>query len=392
MKGNCLRAAQEMEQEIVRHRRTLHRCAETGFDVPETTAYIDDVLKGYGYQPKRLKKGGIVAEISPKEADRDGFILLRADIDGLKMKEESGVEFASENGNMHACGHDMHAAALLGAAKLLRERQEKLSVSVRLLFQPAEEILQGARYALDAGVADGVRAAFSLHVLAGLDVSVGKILFSGAGEVAPSSDYFQVAVKGKSCHGGAPHGGVDALLTAADILLRLQTVIAREVPCGKGVLTVGTLQGGDSPNAIAGECKFQGTLRAYDEQTRTFMKKRLKEIAGLTARSYRAAARVSFSGGCPSLYQDKNVLRATREAFEKEFGTSQIVSAEQGGVMRGGSEDFAYISRAVPSVTVSVSAAEGGVPLHNPRLVLDEQALCVCTAAYLTFALAGIGK
>ncbi|MBQ9117701.1 MAG: amidohydrolase [Clostridia bacterium] len=385
---NCLQKALAVQNETVGHRRYLHENAEVGFDVPKTTDYIYKQLTGYGYVPKKMPKGGVIAEISPKEGDRDGFILLRADIDGLKMQEESGLPFACKSGHMHACGHDMHAAALLATAKLLK--QEHLHCPVRLLFQPAEEILQGGKYAISKGVTKGVKSAFSLHVLSGVEMPVGQVMLSGAGVIAPSADMFTIRIQGKSCHGAIPHDGVDGMAAASAVLLALQNLSAKEIPLGKGLLTVGSFHAGDNPNVIAGEATLQGSCRAFDEKTRAFVKGRIRQIVKGIAASYRAKGTVVFFGGCPSLLQDERLLLDMRKNLEKELGKEKVILAD-GDKRAGGSEDFAYISREVPSLLVSVSAAQkgGGQPLHHPKVLFDEDCLPTCVATYLAFALQG---
>lgn len=387
-----MKKAWAIQEETVAHRRYLHERAEVGFDTPLTMDYIDKTLKGYGYRPKRLPKGGIIAEIGKKEGGRDEFILLRADVDGLKMVERSGLPFACKTGHMHACGHDFHASSLLSAAKLLIK--ERLSNPVRLLFQPAEEVLEGAKYALEKGVCDDVVAAFSLHVLSGVDIPVGKVLCAGAGVLAPSADTFEVRITGKGCHGATPYQGVDSLATATTITQALIEMIAKEIPIGEGLLTIGKLEGASAPNVISGEVIVGGSCRAFDEEVRAFIKRRVAQIAKGIATAYRAQAKVRFFGGCPCLVQDRDLLEKTKKTFCEGLGKEGIISAAEDGRKMGASEDFAYISAAVPSVLVSVSAAQkgGGYPLHHPKVVFDERALPTCVASYLAFATQKIKK
>ncbi len=384
-----LSAAKAVYQETVAHRRFLHEHAEVGFDLPQTTDYIYEKLKEYGYQPKKLDKGGVIAEILPKDGGREGFILLRADVDALKVKEESGLSFACKSGRMHACGHDMHAASLLGAAKILQAQKEKLHRPVRLLFQPAEEILQGGKYAIDCGVTEGVACAFALHVLSGAEVPVGKVACSAAGVSAPSADMFEIEIKGKGCHGAMPHEGVDALAPAVAVWQALQGIVAREIPVGEGLLTVGSLQSGESGNVISDRALLKGSCRAFEEPVRAFIKRRIDEIAKNIAKGYRARAKVRFFGGCPALLQDKKLLEKWSAALGKTLGEDKVSVAQTAVKKISASEDFAYISEAVPSLLVSVSAAQngGGYPLHHPKVIFEEEALLTAVAAYATVAL-----
>ena len=378
-----------MAKHLSEDRRYLHKNAEVGFDLPDTTAYIVKRLKGLGYTPKKCGKGGIVAEIGGKGR---GYFLLRADMDGLPIQERSGETFACKAGKMHACGHDMHAAMLLGAAALLREREGKLQGRVRLLFQPAEEVLAGAADCIEDGVLRGVYGAMMLHVLPQMPFPVGTAVVSAGGVSAPAADFFDVEIRGKGCHGSSPWQGVDALLIGAKIVDGIQTLSAREVsPKNYATLTFGRFAAGDADNAIAEKATLGGTLRAMDEETRAYLKKRLQEIASATARGLRGRARVVFKSGCPCLVNDEGLSKAVYEIAQETIGEERTLLSSQlpqGGV--GGSEDFAYISQKVPSVMVGLCAGQrekGYIePLHSPKARFDEEVLpygaaILCAAA-----------
>lgn len=357
-------------------RRALHERAETGFALKETKQYIKEQLKTLGCDPKDCGKAGIVALIG-KETKR--CVLLRADIDALPMYENTGLPFACKSGNMHACGHDMHAAMLLGAAKLLKEKERELKGCVKLLFQPAEEILEGAKDCIKAGVLTDPKpqAAFALHVSTGGELPTGTVVLSSRETSAPAADYFEIKIKGKSCHGATPDKGIDALVAAAQIVLALQTLPAREQAVGNPfVLTVGTLEAGSAGNAIAENAKMQGTLRAYDEKTRAYIKERIKEIAKNTARAFRASASVRFLGGCPTLKNDLTLAAFAEKEVKKLFGEKSVVKTDGRG---GGSEDFAYFSHEVPSLLLVIGAGEKKkgyeYPLHHSKTDFDEAAL-----------------
>lgn len=357
-------------------RRALHERAETGFALKETKKYIEEQLKALGCEPKDCGKAGI-ATIIGKKTER--CVLLRADMDGLPMYENTGLPFASKSGNMHACGHDMHAAMLLGAAKFLKEKERELRGCVKLLFQPAEEILEGAKDCIEAGVLNDPKpqAAFALHVSTGGELPTGTIVLSTRETSAPAADYFEIRVKGKSCHGATPHKGIDALVASAHILLALQTLPAREQAVENPfVLTVGKLEAGSAGNAIAEKAKMQGTLRAYDEKTRAYIKDRVTEIAKNTAKSLGAKATVRFLGGCPTLKNDLTLVAFAEREIKKLFGEKSLVKTDGRG---GGSEDFAYFSHEVPSLLLVIGAGEKKKgfehPLHHPKTDFDEAAL-----------------
>ena len=389
-----LKQAKALQKELVSYRRFLHAHAEVGFDLPVTKNFIKEKLSEIGYTPTDCGRA-VVATAG--NAPEKGVILLRADMDALPIGERSGLPFACKTGNMHACGHDLHAAMLLGAAKLLKLRESALSRGVKFLFQPAEEILQGAKDAIENGVlkAPPVSAAAMLHAIPDLPIQSGTLIVSAAGVTAPAADYFKTEIKGKACHGSSPQNGVDALTAAAHAVLALQELPAREIAAGSAVLTVGRLQAGDAGNAIADVAVFEGTLRAFDEETRAFVKKRLQEIVSGVAKTFRAKAKVTFGGGCPSLFNDKKTTAFAMNALWEAVGERGVLSAEDLGKAagrNGGSEDFAYISRETPSVMIALAAgrAEDGYkyPLHHPKAVFDENTLCYGAAAYAALGLA----
>ena len=383
--NELLKDAKKIQAELVEYRRYLHQNAECGFALNKTMPYIKEQLRGMGYTPKRCGKAGLIAEVG-KGKKR---VLLRADADGLPIREESGLSYACTSGNMHACGHDLHAAMLLGAAKLLKARENTLNGCVRLLFQPAEEGLEGAKNCIEAGVLEGVDCAVMIHVLTALEAPMVEVIVSSEGVSAPAADYFSIEIKGKGCHGSSPWQGVDPLVAAAHTLLGLQTLSARELSSMQtAVLTIGSIKTGEAGNAISDTATLCGTLRAFDEEVRSFMKKRIEEIAKSTAKAFRATARVQYGGGCPTLVNDGKLSRLAYEGLKDLLGNGVCTSNELGNARQnvGGSEDFAYISHAVPSIMLAVAAGkkgEGfGYPLHHPKAKFDESALFLGAAVY----------
>lgn len=332
--------------------------------------------------PKECGKAGLTATIGEGEKT----VLLRADMDALPIREETDEPFKSENGNMHACGHDMHAAMLLGAAALLKKHEKELNGRVKLVFQPAEEILSGAKNMLQAGVLKKPKpqAALMLHVTAGVPAPTGTVFISEAEICAPAADYFTIKLQGKGGHGSSPRDGVDALHAAAHILLALEEIPAREISLSlPAVLTIGKLSGGDAANAIAGKASMSGTLRCYDEDLRAQIKKRVKEIAQGIAASFRAEASVRFTSGCPSFKNDLRLAAFCKKSAEELLGKRAVIPSAQSS---GASEDFAYISREIPATMLAVAAGspEDGHTrlLHHPQVTFDENALPVGAALY----------
>ena len=386
-----LQESEKLEGELRQTRRWLHKNAEVGFALEKTENYVIKRLEEIGCKIERCGNS-IVANIG-KNTGRT--VLLRADMDALPIQEKTGKAYACKTGHMHACGHDMHTTMLLGAAKLLKAREKELDGRVKLLFQPAEESLEGAKDAIAGGVLNGVDAAMAIHVATDTPFPTGTAIIASAGVSAPAADHFTIRVKGKGCHGGAPQNGVDALMAAAHILVALEEISARELaPTDVAVMTIGKMLAGEAGNAVADFAEASGTLRAKEEKVRSFLKKRLVEISSSVAKAFRASAKVQFSSGCPALVNDGAVADTAENIARAVLGEQAVMtSAELKGEARGmgGSEDFAYIAQKVPSVLISVAAGqtEKGYcyPLHHPKAIFDEGALKVGCALYAGFAL-----
>lgn len=385
--------AKAMQQELVAHRRWLHAHAEVGFQLTETKRYVREELKRMGIEAEDCGKAGLTAILG--NGDSGKTILLRADMDALPIPEESGVEFACRNGSMHACGHDMHTSMLLGAAKILKAHEAELPGSVKLMFQPAEEIFEGSKDMIEHGVLADPKpdAAVMIHVTAATPMPSGMVVICPPGVSAPAADYFTITVQGKGCHGSAPHNGIDALTAASHILLALQEIHARELPASEeAVLTIGTFQGGTAPNVIADTATLAGTIRTYSEETRKFLKDRMQSISSAVAQAYRATAAVDFGSGCPTLVNDKALGKQLQGCLVKTLGADMVLNAaDLGGNMRGGgSEDFANISHEVPSVMLALAAGQPDkgypYPQHHPKVMFDESVLCNGTAAFVSSA------
>lgn len=300
-----IREAAEMKAEITEKRKYLHAHAETGFALDETLPYVKAELEKMGYMPKICGRAGLVALAGGKRPGK--VFLLRADMDALSGREQSGVDFASDNGCMHACGHDMHTAMLLGAAKLLKMHEDEINGTVKLMFQPAEEIFEGSADMIRAGVLEDPRvdAALMIHVMAGMPFEPGTVIVSDPGVSAPAADYFEIRVKGKGCHGSMPNMGVDPLIAAAHILIAMQEISARELAMNdRAVLTFGTMHAGAAANAIPDEAVMGGSLRTFDEGVRSAVRQRMTDIATDIAKAFRAEAEVTFGSGCPTLKND----------------------------------------------------------------------------------------
>ena len=371
-----LQEAEVMQPEILADRRALHRNPETGAELPETAAYVKRRLEALGYAPRMLA-GGVAAEITGEKTGR--CILLRADMDALRIREETALDFRSENGNMHACGHDLHAAMLLGAAGLLQKHRQELAGTVRLVFQPDEEGFTGAKTMLAAGVlreAPQPQAAVALHVHSG---TPSGLVLCGRGTFMAGCTIFRVTAEGTGCHGAMPETGVDPINIAAHIYLALQELTARELAAEvPAVVTVGRFHGGEAPNIIPGTCVLEGTIRTFDREVTARLMARIGEIAENTARAFRGSARVEELASAPPLKNDPALMNRMADWAEELVGSQRVYRMDKGGM---GSEDFASYTYEVPSAYLLLGAGTAaedsrfGKPMHNPQVVFNEKIL-----------------
>lgn len=392
--------AQKLHEIIVSNRRYLHTHPETGFDLKETVSYVKKELEDMGYEPIECGKAGLIALAGGKKPGK--VFLIRGDMDALPIKEEADVDFASDSGRMHACGHDMHTAMLLGAARLLKMHEDEIEGTIKLMFQPAEEIFEGSHDMIEAGVLKNpdVDAALMIHVMAGMPFEAGTVIVSAPGVSAPAADYFDIKVQGKGCHGSMPNAGVDPLNVAAHILIALQEINARELAMSEqAVLTIGTMNAGVAANVIPDTVNMGGSIRTFDEETRAFIKERMVEISEGIAKSFRAEAEVTFGSGCPTLVNDKDLSVCAEKYVKELLGQRKAFSVAQLNAMSGdskssksaGSEDFAYVSQEVPSIMLALAAGQPDkgycYPQHHPMVKFDESALAGGSAVYAYTAL-----
>lgn len=394
-KEQIMQEAAALQEEIKAHRLWLHTHAETGFDLTETKPYVKSTLTEMGYTVQECGKAGLVTTVGKPGGK---VLLLRADMDALPIAEEADVDFACKNGRMHACGHDMHTAMLLGAAKILKAHESELDGMVKLMFQPAEEIFEGSKDMIASGVLENPRpdAALMIHVAAGMPLPAGTVVVSAPGVSAPAADYFTIRVHGKGCHGSAPQNGIDPLTAAANILIALQEIHARELSASdEAVLTIGTFHAGEAGNVIPDTATMGGTIRTYDEKTRAYLKERMTAIAKNVAEAFRASAEVSFGSGCPTLVNDKDLSEKVTGYLKDLLGANRaFTTAELSGgkpARGGGSEDFAYVSHEVPSLMLALAAGEPSkgypYPQHHPKVKFDESVLSTGAAVFVDCAL-----
>lgn len=388
---NILKESEAFDEEIKSIRRALHSIAETGFEITKTKALIKDFLAKLGIKAEECG-GGIKALITPQKTASTS-VLLRADCDALPVKEESGLPFSAENGSCHACGHDMHTAMLLFAAKLLVSHREWLTQNVILAFQGAEETLEGAVRMLEDGIIKGESCtrAYSIHVLPLKNVKCGAVIIPPAGDASPHAQFFEIIIKGKSAHGAAPQNSKDALLCGCAVANALQLPISREKqPTVPSLLTLGSFSAGSAANVIAETCTIKGTLRSFDKGECEMLTRRVFEISEHISRAYGCKAQVRVTSSCPSLKNDAAVRERAVNALSSAFGDALIDARDADARNIGGSEDFSFFSHAVSSLLLGISAGDcEGRVLHDPAIRFDEDSLTKGAAALAICALSG---
>ena len=383
--SDLMKRAEELKDVIVKDRRTIHETPEINAELPETTKYVIKCLKEMGYEPKEICNCGVVATTTPKPGK---VLLLRADMDALPMQETSGVDFASKNNYAHTCGHDCHTTILLGAARLLKEREDELEGTVKFMFQPDEEGLTGAQAMIDAGVMENpkVDGAFGMHIT-GEGLPCGHIGFH-EGPFMASSDRFTITIHGKGGHGAYPHTNIDPINVAAHTHIALQEIISREVNTAEpAVLTIGSIHAGDAPNIIPEYAVMEGSIRTYNNDVREYIKSRLVEIAQYTALKFRCTAEVVYTGGVCPLINESAFTKEMHGYISDFLGADKL--HEIPAVM--GSEDFALLTGLVPGAFFNIGAEvadpEGRYSCHNPNVVFDESALPIGAATFANCAI-----
>ena len=383
MESEFMREAAKLQEQLVEWRRALHQIPETGIHLPQTVSFIKERLDEMGISYK------VYDDISCVEAvigSGERCFLLRSDMDALPVKEEADVSFKSTNGCMHGCGHDMHATILLGAAKLLKAHEQELKGTVKLLFQSGEEVFQGARSAVEAGVLENppVEAAFAMHVIAMIPVGV---IMTGK-EAMASVNGFKITLIGHGGHGSMPEGCVDPINAAVQVYLALQSLIAREIGgTEEAVLTIGQLAAGDVANVIPERAVLQGTLRTFKKEVRQRLVKRIEEVAKGVAATYRCQIEYETLYSCPSVITDDKVTASAEKTMKSLLPQAQIIQGAHGM----GSEDFAEITDRVPGSYYMIGATPEDpakrLGQHNPKIEFNEDVLSTGAAIYAKVAM-----
>lgn len=382
---NIYERALELREETVAHRRWFHTNAEVGLNMPKGQAYVLETLKSYCIDAKECGHG-----VTATVGNGGKVILLRADMDALPMKEESGEPFACETGIAHACGHDFHVAMLLTAAKILKEQESELEGTVKFMFQPAEETFEGAKNMIEHGILENPKpdAALAYHVTSG-QMPTGIFIYNNTGTMMYSVDGFKIHIQGKGAHGAYPHNGIDPINIGVHIHLALQELMARESdPTHSCVCTIGHFEGGTASNIIPDTALMEGTIRTNNPAARELLVRRMKEVAVKTAEVYGGTATVEMLSEVPPLICDK-ALTTEMVGYMNEIPFPGRM--EYPGMTASASEDFALIAEQLPSTMMYLSAGyldqRGAYPAHNPKVQFNEDVCPIGVSGYVHCAM-----
>lgn len=367
-KEEIISLCRENYDDIVSIRRELHMCPEIGRQEYETTEIIISYLEKWGIEYERLIDTGVVATV---KGEKEGITTaLRADIDALRMQEKTDVPFSSRNaGFMHACGHDIHTASLLGAAKIINENKDKLSGTVKFIFQPDEEGDGGAQRLIEKGAMKDVDRVFGLHVRPEMKTGTLAIKY---GKFYAASDIFEIDVIGKGGHCAEPHKNVDAIVIGAQIITALQTIVSRNVsPLDNAVLTIGTANGGTFRNTVAGNFSITGVTRSLGQDMRMYLRQRIKDTAEGIAKAMGGEADVRIIESYPGIVNDIEPAGYIEKTAEEYLG-EENVSVLSDAYMT--TEDFGYYLYEAPGCFYHIGC-DCEYPLHSDKFCPDEKSL-----------------
>lgn len=375
--------------QVISIRRDIHEHPELGMQEFRTSKLVAKELDQLGLEVETgIGKLGVVGLLKGSEEGKT--LLLRADMDALPLDELTDLPFKSKTPEvMHACGHDVHTATLLGAAKVLTELREDIKGNIKFVFQPAEEMnpTGGARYMIEDGVLENpkVDAALALHVW---NLPVGKIGIK-PGPIMAQSDRIFITIKGTAAHGSQPQNGVDAVVAAGHIVTALQTVVSRNVdPMESAVISIGTIHGGNRYNVIADTVRMEGTVRIFDPKLADLMPRRIKSIVENICTALGASCEFEYVRGYSLTVNDENFTKEVVSSFRDTFGEENIVVADKPA---SGGEDFSEFTKRVPSVFFWLGMVsdinKDKCTIHNPNLLVDEDAIPVGIKALVSASL-----
>ena len=377
--------AEALKPRLIEIRRHIHSHPELSGQEYETAAYVAGVLSSCGIVvQKAIGKTGVIGELVGRTDDR--LVAIRTDMDALPITERTKLEFASRQaGIMHACGHDVHTTVGLGTAMVLSQLGEVLPGNIRFLFQPAEEIAQGAGWMVEDGAMNDVSAIFSLHVFPSIPAGSVGIRY---GALTAAADDLEIIIMGESGHGARPHEAIDAIWIASQVITTLQQAISRtQNPLRPMVLTIGQISGGRAPNVIADQVKLSGTVRSLHPETHANLPDWIEKIVGNICQTYGATYQMNYRRGVPSVQNDLALTQLLEASAKEAWGSDRIQILPEPSL---GAEDFAVYLEKAPGTMFRLGVGfrdKQNYPLHHPQFEVDESAIVtgVVTLAYAIY-------
>jgi len=378
--------AENVSSRLIEIRRHIHAHPELSGQEYQTAAYVAGVLSSCGlHVEEAVGKTGVVGELIGTGTDKR-ILAIRTDMDALPIQENSKLEFASRKpGIMHACGHDVHTTLGLGTAMVLSQLPESLPGNVRFLFQPAEEIAQGASWMVQDGAMRDVSNILGVHVFPSIPARSIGVRY---GALTAAADDLEIFIQGESGHGARPHEAIDAIWIAAQVITNLQQAISRtQNPLRPLVLTIGQIIGGRAPNVIADQVRLAGTVRSLHPETYANLPGWIEKIVANVCQTYGASYEVNYRRGVPSVQNDLNLTKLIEEAAKEAWGSDRIEILTEPSL---GAEDFSlYLAHAPGSMfRLGVGREQGrNYPLHHPQFEVDEASIItgVVTLAYASY-------
>ncbi len=376
---------QSIKNKIIETRRDFHKYPELSFQEKRTSKIVAEKLESFGIDVQRnVGKTGVVGILNGKSKGKT--IAFRADMDALPIQETGDVSYKSINdGVMHACGHDAHTAMLLGAAEVLSKNIDNIKGKIKFIFQPAEEGFGGARYMIDDGAIVNVEEIYGLHVW---NYQKSGTVGIKSGPVMAAADIFTITIKGIGGHGAAPQGTVDCIIVASHLIQALQTIVSRNTnPLENTVVTVGQINGGYNFNIIADEIVLKGTSRAYTEENREMIKKRMKEIIKGVETTFDAKITLNYKDGYPPVINNEKITKNVINAAKHIVGENVILP-----YLSMGGEDFSYYANKVPGCFFFLGSSPKdrepmSTPQHCSHFDIDEEAMLIGSSIFVQLGL-----
>ena len=388
MKPDFMQLAEDLEPKLIQTRRHIHQNPELSFQETDTSQYISERLEQLGVPFRAgIAKTGIVAEINGKAPGKT--LLIRADMDALPVREETGAEYCSRKTEvMHACGHDGHTAILLGVCEVLNQLKEQFTGTVKLVFQPGEETTGGAQPMIEAGILQhpNVDAAVALHMDPDLDCGTMRVK---SGPVYASPDDFEIIIYGKGGHGAEPQLCIDPILIAAKVIEDLQLIVSRRVdPFESAVISICSIHAGSATNVIPDMVQMKGTARSMTFETREKLAGEIETVVRQICGLYEASYEYRFIKLFPPLINDQTIAKQLYHCGINCLGSGNAIF---GGPATMAGEDFSYFAKEVPAALFKLGCrnVQKGItaPLHNPKFDLDEECLKYGVMIFADFAL-----